>query len=208
MRRAPLVPTIIVALAIGAMIALGVWQVRRATTKDALIALVAHNPDLPEAAMPRVGPVPFALLLRRSRVTCLEVEAWRVDTGRAADGAAGYRHIASCRTGAEGPGNLVDLGVSPDFHSRPNWRGGEVTGWIANEPDHSSVFVRALGRAPTLRPMLIAERPAPGLRPSVRPGPDSITNNSWGYAVQWFVFAGLAGVIYLLALRRRGAVAR
>jgi len=30
-----------------------------------------------------------------------------------------------------------------------------------------------------------------------------IPNNHLAYAVQWFLFAGIAGVIYALALKRR-----
>ena len=31
----------------------------------------------------------------------------------------------------------------------------------------------------------------------------SIPNDHWGYAIQWFLFAAVAVVIYLLALRGR-----
>jgi surfeit locus 1 family protein len=38
---------------------------------------------------------------------------------------------------------------------------------------------------------------------SAPPSPDNIPNNHLSYAVQWFLFAGIAGVIYALALRQR-----
>ena len=50
---------------------------------------------------------------------------------------------------------------------------------------------------------LVADGAAPGLQPSARPSIESIPNNHRGYAVQWFLFAATAIVIYLLALRRR-----
>jgi surfeit locus 1 family protein len=38
-----------------------------------------------------------------------------------------------------------------------------------------------------------------------RPNPDDVPNNHMAYAVQWFLFAAAAAVIYLLALRKRQA---
>ena len=43
----------------------------------------------------------------------------------------------------------------------------------------------------------------PGLVASALPTPDSIPNNHLSYAIQWFLFAAIAGVIYVLALKRR-----
>jgi surfeit locus 1 family protein len=51
--------------------------------------------------------------------------------------------------------------------------------------------------------MLVADVPAPGLAASTPPDPAAIPNNHLAYAVQWFVFAGVALLIYGLALRRR-----
>jgi surfeit locus 1 family protein len=50
---------------------------------------------------------------------------------------------------------------------------------------------------------LVAAEPGPGLAASAPPSPDSIPNNHLSYAIQWFLFAGIAGVIYILALRKR-----
>ena len=51
--------------------------------------------------------------------------------------------------------------------------------------------------------MLVAAPPPAGL--AANPGPDlsAVPNNHLAYAVQWFLFAGIAAIIYLLALRRR-----
>ncbi len=51
--------------------------------------------------------------------------------------------------------------------------------------------------------MLVADTPAPGLLPTAEPDLSSVPNNHLAYAVQWFLFAGVAGVIYVLALRLR-----
>jgi surfeit locus 1 family protein len=52
--------------------------------------------------------------------------------------------------------------------------------------------------------MIVSIRPAPGLDASRQPSGD-VVNNSFGYAFQWFFFAGLAALIYVLALRGRRA---
>jgi surfeit locus 1 family protein len=41
------------------------------------------------------------------------------------------------------------------------------------------------------------------LQPNARPDPNDIPNNHLSYAVQWFLFALTALVIYGLALRKR-----
>ncbi len=51
--------------------------------------------------------------------------------------------------------------------------------------------------------MLVADTPAPGLKPNTPPDLDAVPNNHLAYAGQWFFFAAVAGIIYTLALRRR-----
>lgn len=202
-RRLPIIPTLIVAAAIIAMIALGFWQIDRAGQKEDLIALYRANLERPAMTFPAMGPVQRDAMFRSSSVTCIEVVGWRTEGGRSVDGVGGSRYIASCRTGAEGPGAQIDLGVSQDPTVKPRWAGGVVSGMITTEPGHSSMIARLLGGGPVLGPMLIADRPAEGLRASARPSPDSIPNNHRAYAVQWFLFAAAALVIYGLAVRKR-----
>lgn len=203
LRRLPLVPTIVVALAVATMIGLGFWQIDRAGQKADLIALFRANLAKPAMTFPRMGPVPREAMFRPSTVTCVDVVGWRTEGGRSADGVSGSRYIAECRTGAEGPGALVDLGVSQDPGIKPRWAGGVVTGMITTEPDHSSVIARLFGGGQVLGPMLVADRPADGLRPSAKPSPDTVPNDHISYAVQWFLFAVVALVIYALAVRKR-----
>jgi len=202
-RRIPLLPTILVLVAVAAMIALGVWQLQRAGWKDGLIARYAANRDLPPMTFPALAPVADTAMFRKARVTCLRVAAWRVTGGSTPTGQGGYRHIADCVTGAEGPGALLDMGVAADPAFKPKWTGGTVDGLITTEPDEASLIGKLAGRAPPLRPMLVADVPAPGLAASAPPTTDGIPNNHRAYAVQWFLFAGIALVIYALALRRR-----
>lgn len=190
MKRFPLIPSLIVAAAVLAMVGLGIWQLRREQWKEALLARYETNSRLPAIAFPRVPtPADEALLFRRATGYCLQPMSWTARAGRNRAGEPGWRHIAACSTGAEGPGIAVDVGWSNDGGDPKGYRGGPVSGVIG--PDRKHIL------------LLVADDPAPGLQPSARPSLDDIPNNHLGYAVQWFLFAAMAVVIYLLALRRR-----
>jgi cytochrome oxidase assembly protein ShyY1 len=200
--RFPLLPTALVAAAVATMIALGFWQLRRADEKAALQRQYERNLALPPMALPPGAAVDETLLYRRAAAFCLDVTEWRTTGGKAASGRGGTRFIANCRTGAEGPGFAADMGVSPDPKAKPAWKGGEVTGRVVAEPRSGGLFERLIGKSPPPRPMIVAERPAPGLQASAPPAAEA-PNNSLAYAFQWFFFAAAAAAIYLLALRRR-----
>lgn len=188
MKRLPIVPTILVGLAIAAMIGLGVWQLQRLGEKNALLASHRAAENRPEIAWPATPD--RSLLFRRARGFCLAPVAWRAESGRNRAGESGWSHIASCRTGgAEGPGMQVDMGWSRGMDAPEGWRGGEVAGVIVPDSDHII--------------QLVSAEAAPGLEPSAPPTPDDIPNNHLAYAIQWFAFAAIALVIYGLALWRR-----
>ncbi|MCU6454420.1 SURF1 family protein [Sphingomonas sp. A2-49] len=197
MRRIPLIPSIVVALAVAAMVALGLWQLLdRAPKKEAYLAQLAGNPAKPPIAFPRLPDQ--TLLFRRASAMCLDPVSQRL----AGAGKAGFRLIAECRTGAEGPGLVVQLGTTPDPKFGARWRGGPVTGYISHAPDGRSLIGALFDHRPQ-RLMLVADTPALGLGANGRPDLSSVPNNHLSYAVQWFLFAAIAAVIYALALRRR-----
>jgi surfeit locus 1 family protein len=187
---------------VATMIALGFWQLRRADEKEGLQRRFERNLTLAPMALPPTVAVDESLLYRRATAFCLEVTAWRKTGGKSASGEGGTRFIASCRTGVEGPGFAADMGVSADPKANPAWKGGEVTGRIVGEPRTGGLFERLAGKSPPSRPMIVAERPAPGLQASAPPMADA-PNNSLSYAFQWFFFAAAAAAIYVLALRKR-----
>lgn len=201
--RLPLIPTLIVALAVATMIALGVWQLQRKGEKEALIALYAANAGKPPIAFPAMAPVRDAEMFRTSTMNCLEVVGWQSVSGRDDKGKAGFQYVADCRTGAEGPGALVAIGIAdrPDF--KPGWAGGLVRGTVLAETNRHGLLARLFGTVPVPRPMIVAEVPPSGMRPVAQPDPKAVSNNHLSYALQWFFFAGAALLIYLLALRRR-----
>mgnify|MGYP001055558474 FL=1 len=202
-RRLPLWPTIIVAAAIAVMIGLGIWQGGRAHQKDAAVAAWRANMGKPATAYPGGNPTDEHYLFRRLSANCLRVVNWQEVGGRSKDGRTGWRHIANCATGAEGPGLVVDMGVSIAPNSKVSWPGGQVRGLATHEPDGSPWIARLSGKAPPLRLMIVAETPAPGLLPSAPPDPASVPNNHKAYMVQWFLFAAIAAMIYALAVRKR-----
>lgn len=184
----PIVPTIVVIAAMATMIALGVWQLQRKGEKEALLEAYRAAMEMPPVAWPESPDT--GLLFRRATGFCLEPVGWRALAGRNRDGETGWQHVAACRTGGgEGPGMQVAMGWSrsPDYAG--DWGGGAVSGMIVLDPEY------------TLR--LVSDDPAPGLEAVARPSPESIPNNHLLYAIQWFFFAAAAGLIYLLALRRR-----
>jgi cytochrome oxidase assembly protein ShyY1 len=189
-KRLPLVPTLIVAVAVALMVGLGIWQLQRAKWKQDLLARYEANAGLPAIAFPKVPtPKDEEILFRRATGYCLQPVSWSARSGRNRAGEPGWRHIVLCRTGAEGPGIAVDLGWSNNGDVPKAYRGGPVSGVIG--PDHDRIL------------LLVADKAAPGLQPSALPSLDEVPNNHLAYAIQWFLFAAVAVVIYVLALRRR-----
>lgn len=200
-RPIPIVATIVVLVAAAAMVALGVWQLQRRHEKLAALDRYAANMHQPPIAWPRFGTGDDALF-RTSSAYCLRPLQFSREAGRDAAGKPGWRQIVTCATGAEGPALTVQLGVASSPTGEPAWTGGEVTGWISHAPDHRALIAGLFDHGP--KPlMLVATAPVAGLAPN--PGPDlsAVPNNHLAYAVQWFIFAALALIIYGLALRRR-----
>ena len=201
MRRIPILPTLLVLSAVAVMIALGFWQLGRMHQKEALLAVYATAANS-SAANPTVEVLPAmprdkALLYRRASLFCKRVTGWDNVAGYDARGQMGWALVAHCITGSgdavPGQGDIVAPGDVVIGWSRElkqsNWAGGEVTGTLAP------------GYGGTIR--LIADPPLSGLAANARPDPHSIPNNHLSYAVQWFLFALTALVIYALVLRKR-----
>jgi surfeit locus 1 family protein len=187
----PIIPTIIAAAAVACMIGLGFWQLQRKDQKEALLARYGATAGLPAMAYP-VVPLKDALpLYRMSSVTCMKVIAWRSISGTNEAGKSGLAHVATCQTGgAEGPGATIAVGWSKTPKT-PTWTGGVIDGMIA--PDSKQLI------------KLVASTPVAGLELLAKPSPAQIPNNHLLYAIQWFIFAAAAAIIYVLAVRKRNS---
>jgi surfeit locus 1 family protein len=189
-RRWPIIPTIIVVGAVAVLIGLGVWQLQRLKTKEALIARYAQAERLPPIVWPTLPMKDSQLpLFRHATGVCLRPVGKRVVGGESASGEPGFVQIVDCVTGAEGPGMSVAVGWSKNPNAQVNWPGGPVSGVIGPDKD--------------MRMRLVAATPPPGLEPVAPPSLSSIPNNHMQYAVTWFLFAMIAPLIYVLALRSR-----
>ncbi len=194
-RRIPILPTLLVLLAVAYMIRLGFWQIDRLRQKEGLLAQYAAAAANPApVAYPLGGKAAVqASLYRRAKLDCRFREGeWESVGGRNAKGEPGYVQIAPCDTGA-GATAYVQIGWSRD-PAPPQWAGGMVSGFIAPYK---------VGGA-----RLVADPPLAGLQANARPDPGTIANNHLAYAVQWFLFAAVALIIYALALRSRLATPR
>jgi surfeit locus 1 family protein len=200
MRRLPVIPTLVVALAVATMIGLGIWQLHRAAWKEALLADYSRAAALPAVDLDPLlasgRPLP-ALSFRRALVTCAARDVpVTAQAGRNTADASGQAYYVACRPGAAGDAGR--LRVNAGWADRPDATrrltlGGLVAGRLGVVgPDGPITLVAATPAAP----LTIASAP---------PDLAAIPNNHLSYAMQWFAFALTAVVIYLLALRRRNA---
>jgi len=199
MRRLPLIPTLVVALAVAAMVALGFWQLQRAQWKERMLADYAAAAAMPAVDLdplldgrPALPPLSF----RRALVTC-HSQGFRpeVRAGRSGADRVGQVYLIPCRPGASGPAGRIRVNV----------------GWSARldnavSPSLDGIVAGRLGAVGVDGPIVLTSATAaPPLIPSAPASIESIPNNHRLYAVQWFFFAALAGLIYWLALNRRSA---
>lgn len=182
-----MISTIVVLAAVAIMVSLGVWQLHRKQWKEDLLARYQSAAmSSAEVTWPTTPASVERALYHRSRFDCATVAGHEERSGQSASGESGWAHLVTCRNRA---GQLADIALGwSDRPDVPHWRGGAVTGMIGP----------ATGGA-----KLVADPPQAGLQLLSRPDPRDIPNNHFAYAIQWFLFAATALVIYALALRKR-----
>ena len=189
MKRIPTIPTIIVLAAVAVMLRLGFWQIDRMHQKEALLAkYAAVQGSTVLVPWPSAGTDRGALEYRRTSVDCTNVLGITEQAGQNTAGEPGWAHIAKCETGQGYARAEIILGWS-DSPKPPVWSGGIASGTFLMRGQYAA--------------RIVADPPLAGLQGNARPDPANIPNNHFAYAVQWFLFAGVALVIYALALRKR-----
>ncbi len=186
-RKLPILPTLIVLVAVGIMIRLGFWQIERLHQKEAMLARYAAAESQTAVRRWPEGSAELPQSYSRVASECLSVSQIAAQAGQNAAHEAGWAQVAEC-TLAQGIRARIVLGWS----TQPGavaWYGGPVTG----------TFVARDGGAP----IIVADPPLAGLQGNAKPDPATVPNNHLAYAVQWFLFAGVALVIYGLAVRKR-----
>lgn len=200
MRRLPIIPTLIVAAAVATMIGLGIWQLQRASWKEGLLAEYSRAMAMPAVDLDPLlasgRPLP-ELSFRRALVTCdARDAAVEARAGRSGADTPGQSFYVACRPGASGPAGR--LRINAGWANRPDAaRRLTLSGIVAGrlgvvEPDGPITLTAATPAAP----LATASEP---------PAIDAIPNNHMFYAWQWFLFAAIAALIYVLALRKRNA---
>jgi surfeit locus 1 family protein len=202
MRRPPLLATLVVLACVALMVGLGVWQLQRLAWKSALIArygaaaqtiapLAIHGADLPDAAA-----------YRHVIWDCPATGADQVLAGRNVSGQSGFAHVVPCRHGNGAGATVVPVVIGWSSGITPvTWSGGTLTGVAV--PGIKGGFVPPAVGARAIDWHVVADPPLAGLSANAAPDPRTIANNHLSYAVQWFLFAATALVIYGLALRKR-----
>jgi len=184
LRQLPILPTLVVGVAVTVMVALGVWQSGRAGEKQALLAHYAQASQMSaDVDWPMTDEKAEARLYRHTRISCDQVVGIEARAGRNASDEPGWVHVAQCRlpSGTIAPA-VLGWSQNPDAVA---FNGGEIAGFIAPGP------------------RLVASPAVAGLANMPRPDPTDLPNNHMSYAMQWFFFALTALVIYALALRKR-----
>lgn len=202
-RAVPLIPTLLVLAACFYMVHLGFWQLDRLHQKQERIARAELALKTRESVS--IGVVwrekdSDAFDYRRTAFWCRQVLSSGMVAGRNAAGQAGWVQVANCLTAPVAtetfqptePPHGVPAQVVLGWTRRPAplpWAGGEVRGWVV--PGGES------------RHHVLADPPLAGLAANASPDPRDLPNNHLSYAVQWFLFAATALVIYALALWKR-----
>lgn len=224
--------TVLSALALVLLLALGVWQVQRLQWKQGLIARADAAAGLSPVPIQQIEPGPDRQF-RQVMVDCPGLAtAPFVELQSIRDGEAGVRLISACPVEA-GPGQptpgvyLVDRGfISAEVSARPSVgrdsrpvriiavvRTAPAPGLMALPPSGNSFYARdnaAMAAALGVSTLVSAET----LFATTSSNPDMATlqpsappvafaNNHLGYALTWFGLAGALIAFYVVLLRRR-----
>jgi surfeit locus 1 family protein len=186
--KLPLVPTLIVLAAVGVMIRLGFWQIDRLHQKESMIARYQAAMAMPVLDWSDGVPLGSHGDYRRVRLRCDKLGEQHQVGGRNASGQSGWAHWVDCvpisgsvTVVAGWSRDLAPVALSP----------GVVTGY-------------ALGGDAKEPLRIVADPPLGALVANARPDPRDLPNNHFSYAVQWFLFAATALVIYGIAVWKRG----
>jgi len=206
MRRPPVLATLVVALAVAAMIGLGLWQLHRLAWKQDLLARYGAGAAIAAPLRVTVADLPSDAAYRHIAWDCPVAGPDQVVGGTNADGRSGWAHVVLCTHPGRGGQTSVPVVIGWSLAVAPvQWAGGAFTG-VAVPGIKSGVRLPSSvpgGATRNLDWHIVADPPLAGLVANARPDPREIANNHLAYAVQWFAFAVTALVIYALALRRR-----
>jgi surfeit locus 1 family protein len=201
---------LVVLLAVATMIGLGLWQWHRLAWKEGLLARYTASQAITAPLVLGGTDLPADAAYRHVRWDCPSPSADQVVGGGNADGRSGWAHVVLCHHSsghqAGAVTTIVPVVIGWSAAVAPvTWAGGAIAG-VAVPGPKSGVRLPASVPGAVSRNLdwhIVADPPLAGLGANARPDPRTIPNNHLSYAIQWFLFAATALVIYLLALRRR-----
>ncbi|KUR78108.1 SURF1 family protein [Novosphingobium sp. FSW06-99] len=203
-RRPPVLATLVVLLAVAAMIGLGIWQLQRKTWKEAMLARFAAADAIPAPLVIAGADLPQDAGFRHIRWSCPQTSADQVVGGTNAAGQSGWAHVVLCIHRSGDAATLLPVVLGWSMSVAPvQWTGGVLTGIAVPGIKSGVVLPEASALSRNLDWHIVADPPLAGLAANARPDLHDIPNNHFAYAIQWFCFAATALVIYLLALRKR-----
>lgn len=189
----PWLATGIVTLAVAAMVGLGIWQLAiRLPQKLALIARFDAAQGAPIMPYAQLHATPGDHRYRRVTLACARLSDDRAVGGRNAAGQSGWAHWLTCALPHASVIVVAGWSAAPAPIATP--AAGAVNGTLIGG-DH--------GWGDRSPERVVADPPLAGLQPNARPDPRELPNNHFAYAIQWFLFAATATVIYAIALWRR-----
>ena len=225
--RFPIVLTLLAVVLLGALLALGVWQVQRMQWKEGLIDGAEAAAGLPPVALAEALKAENPEF-RRVILTCRGLSAAPyVELQSIENSDAGVRLISACAVEG-GPTLLVDRGfVAAEVSARPPVNAADtmpvvITGVLRRSPPPSALtpppagahfygrdaeaMARALKVEGRVSPFTVFATTSTNpdwqaLKPSAPPA--AFTNNHLGYALTWFGLAAALIAFYAVLLRRR-----
>ncbi len=209
-RYFPIIPTLLVGAAVITMLMLGIWQLDRRGEKASLLATYRANLNAPPLArFPTERPVPTSAMFRKARVSCKPAGTALQRGGKDSSGRFTiFRTIMPCRlpdvpASPDNPIFYVDMGGTEEPGKTVIITNEDYSGIVTTMPPESGFLVRQFRPEPPPAALLIADQAVGNLVPSAAPNIADVPNDHLAYAIQWFLFAGFALIIYILALRKR-----
>jgi surfeit locus 1 family protein len=195
--RKLIIPTIMTAVMLIVLIALGLWQLQRMAWKETML----KNLALPVLVLSAPAKMTADMELRRVQISCPEVSFADVKIRDYAAFTPQYRAFTKC-PGVDGI-VVVDHGFNttrgnPIANPRRQFEGTvrewQPESWALRVAGAKRIKRADFGAAGAVSPFFVKAGPPPKA--------SNIANNHFAYAIQWFAFAGVLTVIYgLFAVR-------
>lgn len=187
-------PTIFLIIALPVLLSLGNWQIQRHHWKTALLSELAETSSQPSEDLGE-GPIPASYQFQHVSVylQCPKQNPG-AQAGRNLHDQTGYAYTLSCHAKTQQMKVLIGWAAHPNEVESINLTALEQP-WQAQ----GIVVETATANPPMAFVLTDAIAPLEAVAP---PSIDTLPNNHLFYAIQWFAFAAILLIIYLVYLWR------